>query len=72
MSVVDLQIDEILKLRLTKLMEEFESHRVIKNVSIKKDEVVLDTIIEEIKKEDVVKEVKKEESFFRKFFFSEY
>ena len=68
MSVVDLQIDELLKSRLTELMDEFESHRVFKKVSIKKNKIILDTIVEEVKKEDV----KKEQSFFRKFFFSEY
>lgn len=85
MSTVNLQIDEVLKMQLNALMEQFESHRVFNNAPIFEKEVIKEEFVEIVKEEIVavhkeetpVKEVikpkeEKKESFFHKFFFSEY
>lgn len=61
MSTVDLQIDDILKLKLNALMQQFESHRIFNSTVIIEEKAIVEEVIEE-----------KKESFFHKFFFSEY
>ena len=80
MSTMNLQIDEILKLKLNSLMEQFESHRVFNNkpifekAVIKKEDIVKEITAEKIVPKEIVKAKveKKKDSFFHKFFFSEY
>ena len=64
MSIINLDIDEALKMRLSLLLNEFESYRISNIQSVITEPVLSETKIKEIKE--------KKNSFFQRFFFSDF
>ena len=64
MSIIELDIDESLKTKLSFLLNEFESYRVSNTKA-----VITETVLTETQKIEIKE---KKSSFFKKFFFSDF